>query len=117
MPSIKEIKNRKRIRRIRSKISGTAVRPRLAIFKSLNHIYAQLIDDQKSETVVAASDFELKESKTAKRTDLAFKLGDIIAQKAGHKKIKEIIFDKRGYKYHGIVKALADGARKGGLKF
>jgi large subunit ribosomal protein L18 len=112
----KDLNRKKRIRKVRAKISGTASKPRLAVFRSLKHIYAQLIDDEHSLTLVATSDLELK-SKKGRRVDQAFEIGQKLANKATKEKIKEVVFDKRGYKYHGIVKDLAEGARKGGLKF
>lgn len=125
----KEIKQEKRYRRhkrVRAKIFGTARRPRFCVFRSARHIYAQLIDDEKGRTILAASDLELgrkvktiegkKEKKTGKIA-AAFELGKLIAQKALKKKIEKVVFDRGGYKYHGRVKALAEGARTGGLKF
>lgn len=113
----KIIKREKRIRKIKTKISGTALRPRLVVFRSLRHIHASLIDDQKSTTIVSASDFDLKRVKYIKRTQQAFKVGQKLAERVIKKKIKTVVFDKRGYKFHGRIKALADGARKGGIKF
>ena len=105
-----------RHRRIRGKISGTAVRPRLLVFRSHRHIYGQLIDDEKGKTLVSAKDSEIK-SKKMKKGDLAKEVGMLLAKKALEAKIKEIVFDRRGYKFHGRVKQLAEGARSGGLKF
>lgn len=102
--------------RVRAKISGTAKRPRLNVFRSLKYLYAQLIDDQKGVTVLSAKDTEIKDKKI-KGIDLAFKVGELIAERAKKADIKEIVFDKSSYKYHGRVKSLAEGARKGGLKF
>lgn len=119
----KKEKREKRHRRIRAKIQGTADRPRLCVFRSNKHIYAQLIDDQKGETLASANDLELdvKKNKTSKsenrKVKLAFEVGKLIAQKAKKKKIKKVVFDRGGYRYHGRLKALAKGARKGGLKF
>jgi len=105
----------KRKRRIRAKVSGTSTRPRLTVFKSLTGIYAQLIDDSNGVTLVSAS---LKEIKNGKNTvSGAMEVGKIIAKKAADKKIKEAVFDRGGYNYHGKVKALAEGAREGGLVF
>jgi len=124
----KKQKRYQRHKRVRAKISGTDQRPRLGIFKSARHIYAQLIDDEAGKVLASASDLDLPKAagkgkaedgqealsgKTAK----AFKVGKIIAKKAEEAKIKEAVFDRGGYKYHGRVKALADGAREGGLKF
>jgi len=140
----------KRIRRhkkIRAKISGTGEIPRLCVFRSNKHIYAQLVDDEKGITLVSASDFDVKskvankKSKTQiknKKTEknkkllsgkeaIAYKTGQFLAKKAldnfnggkskAGKKLEKIVFDRGGYKYHGRVKALAEGARKEGLKF
>lgn len=115
---MENIKTEKRIRRkarIRHNIFGVEQKPRLSVFRSLGHIYAQLIDDENSKTLVAASDKELKEKGT--KSQIAEKVGELISKKALSKKIDKVIFDRNGYKYHGRVKALADGARKGGLKF
>lgn len=115
---IKREKRRRRHRRIRAKIFGTATRPRLCVFRSLKHIYCQLIDDEKGKTLIAASDLELKKTKK-KRTkkEKAFGVGKLIAEKALKKKITQVVFDRGGYAYHGRVKALAEGAREGGLQF
>lgn len=108
----------KRLRRkikIRAKIIGSAQKPRLSVFRSEKHIYAQIIDDNKQSTLVSASDLEIKDK--AKKSDLAKQVGNLIAIKANKKDIKSVIFDRDGYKYHGRVKMLADGAREKGLKF
>ena len=117
MISKKDIKKNRRIKRTRAKIFGTVKRPRLTVFKSLEHIYAQLIDDQNSKTIIVSSDFNLNKKNKVKRTIQAFMVGEDLAKKAKAARVEEIVFDKRGYKYHGIIKQLADGARKGGLKF
>jgi len=149
-PKLKREKRFRRHKRVRAKISGTSERPRLCVFKSNKHIYAQLIDDEKGRTLAAASDQEIKKSKTKlpfveakvkKRTlsslpiktttkksklkkiertgkvAIAFEVGKLIAEKAIKNKIEKVIFDKAGYRYQGRVKALAEGAREGGLKF
>jgi large subunit ribosomal protein L18 len=113
---IKKQKLAMRHRRIRGKISGTALRPRLLVFRSHRHIYGQLIDDEKGKTLVSAKDSEIK-SKKLKKGDLAKEVGILLAKKALESKIKEIVFDRHGYKFHGRVKQLAEGARAGGLKF
>lgn len=100
--------------RVRGKIFGTAKYPRLSVFRSGKHIYAQLIDDKKGATLVSVSDFDLKEGT---KVEKAAVIGEELAKKALKLKLKEAIFDRGGYKYHGRVKAVADGARKGGLKF
>lgn len=113
---IKQQKRIRRHRRVRAKIKGTSKCPRLCIFRSNQHIYAQLIDDDKGKTILSLSDIELKKSKGAK-TDLAKEIGKLIAQKAIAKKIIKVVFDRGGYKYHGRIKALAEAAREAGLKF
>ena len=102
-----------RHKRVRAKIIGDVNKPRLCVFRSNQHIYAQLIDDANNKTIVAVNDSEIK----GKKTDTAKKIGLLIAEKAKEKKITEVVFDRGGYQYHGRVKALADGAREGGLKF
>lgn len=142
---IKHKKRYRRHRRIRAKISGTAKIPRLCVFRSSKHIYAQLIDDGKGVTLAAANDQELKgrrkkeksssastkaSAKASKKATedkgekartgklaVAYEVGELIAEKSLQKKIEKVVFDRGGYKYHGIVRALAEGAREGGLKF
>ncbi len=106
----------KRIKRIRTKIFGSEERPRLRVFKSAKHIYAQLIDDDKGKILLTASDSISKGSKKTK-IDKAKEVGKLIAKEALEKKIDKVIFDRGGYKYHGRVRALAEGAREGGLRF
>jgi len=111
-------KNLKRFRRqvrIRAKVSGTASRPRLSIFRSNTNIYAQLIDDNAGVTLGAASDLKLKKEGT--KTDMSRKVGEAIAKIAAEKWIKEVVFDRGWFAYHGRVKALADAAREAGLQF
>lgn len=105
-------------RRIRKKISGVAERPRLAVFRSNTNIYAQLIDDSKGVTLASASSLakEIAENKVNK-TEQARLVGQLIAKNASTKGITEVVFDRGGNLYHGRVKALADAAREGGLKF
>ena len=110
----KRLKSRARIRK---KVSGSAERPRLSVFRSLKHIYAQLIDDEKGCVLAAASSLNLKKEEKATKTDLAGKTGEAIAAAASKKKIQRAVFDRGGFIYHGRVKALAEGARRGGLKF
>jgi large subunit ribosomal protein L18 len=108
---------RKRIHnRIREKLSGTTERPRLNVFRSLNHIYAQVIDDQKGETLASVSTLALK-LKTGGNVAAAKEIGKAIAEKATAKGIKRVVFDRGGFLYHGRIKALADAAREGGLEF
>ena len=117
---------RKRVHvRIREKVAGTSARPRLNVYRSLNHIYVQLIDDMASKTIVSASTNEKAETKGAKgkgkRTGgnvaSAKALGKMIAERAKSKGVSSVVFDRGGYIYHGRVKALADAAREAGLKF
>ncbi len=119
---IKQIsKNEIRLRihkRIRRKVAGTAERPRLAVFRSVAHIYAQLIDDRDGKTLVAASTVEKTEAKAAGGNVAAAKLvGKLVADRAKEKGIQKVVFDRGGYLYHGRVKALADAAREAGLEF
>ena len=108
---------RKRIHsRIRAKLSGTTERPRLNVYRSLNHIYAQVIDDQKGETIVSASSLASK-LKTGGNVASAKEIGKEIAERAVAKGIKKVVFDRGGYLYHGRIKALADAAREAGLEF
>ena len=109
----KEKRRNKIRRRIRATISGTSERPRLAIFRSNNEIYAQVIDDIKGKTQAAASSKDAAGTKT----EQAGVVGKLIAEKAITAGISSVIFDRGGYLYHGRIKALADGAREGGLKF
>ncbi len=109
----------KRHNRIRAKVHGRTDRPRVCVFRSNKHIYAQLIDDDKNKIIVSAKDSEIKTEKQESKNnkDIAFKVGELIAKKAQEKKISQVVFDRGGYKYHGKIKSLAEGARKGGLKF
>jgi len=102
--------------RIREKLSGTAERPRLNVYRSLNHIYVQVVDDQKGETLVSASSLELK-LKSGGNVAAAKEIGKAVAEKAVAKGIKRVVFDRGGFLYHGRVKALADAAREAGLEF
>jgi large subunit ribosomal protein L18 len=112
----KEIRNRIH-RRIRRKLSGTAERPRLAVFRSVAHIYAQVIDDKQGQTLVSASSVD-KDGKTKGGNVAAAKaIGKLVAERAREKGIKSVVFDRGGYQYHGRVKALADAAREAGLEF
>ncbi len=111
----KTLKRFRRRARVRSKINGTATRPRLAVFRSNTNIYAQLIDDITWKTLCAASDLKISEKAT--KTEIATKVGEEMAKKINELKIKEIVFDRGGFAYHGRVKALAEALRAGGLKF
>lgn len=126
---IKKEKERRRKRRVRVKIFCKKKKPRLTVYRSLKHIYAQIIDDEKGRTLVSASDFELKKLKIEKekkektqkpltaKVDIAYKVGKLIAKKSLKKKIKKVVFDRSKFKFHGRVRALAEGARAGGLEF
>ena len=107
----------KRHLRVRSKISGTAQRPRLDVFRSNSHIYAQLIDDVNGVTLAAAGSNEKDFTGNGSNCEGAHKVGQLIAERAAGKGITEVVFDRGGYIYHGRVKELAEGAREGGLKF
>ena len=105
--------------RIRNRFSGTAERPRLAVFRSNNHVYAQVIDDVNGTTLVSASTLEKDIKAELKNTDdqaAATKIGDVVAKRALEKGIKAVVFDRGGYIYHGKVKALAEAAREAGLE-
>ena len=101
--------------RVREKIRGNAARPRLAVFRSLTHIYAQLVDDDAGKTIAAASSQEAKDAK-GKRTESAKSVGTLLGDRAKAKGVTEVVFDRGGYRYHGRVKALADGVRAAGVK-
>ena len=107
----------KRHARVRAKISGTAACPRLDVFRSNSHIYAQIIDDSKGITLVSAASNEKDFGDNGGNCEGARKVGKLIAERAKKKKISEVVFDRGGYIYHGRVKELAEGAREGGLKF
>ena len=106
--------------RVRKRVQGTLERPRLSVFRSLSHVYAQVIDDVSGRTLVAASDVdkELARTKDGKaKTDVAKLVGEKIAERAKKAGIDQVVFDRGGYPFHGRIKALADAARAGGLKF
>lgn len=107
----------KRQRRVRGKITGTPARPRLNVFRSAKHIYAQLIDDMNGVTLVAASSMEKDFEGNGGNKEAARKVGQMIGKKAVEKGISEVVFDRNGYLYHGRVAELAEGARESGLKF
>lgn len=110
---------KKRHRRIRKKVVGTPARPRLCVYKSLRHIYAQLVDDTKGHTLAAAStlDPELRDKVKSPDVEAARLVGQLIARRAQELGIREVVFDRSGYPYHGKVRALAEAAREGGLVF
>ena len=108
-----------RHRRVRAKVSGTPQRPRLAVFRSLAHIYAQVIDDERGHTLVSASTLELglRETREGTKTEQARLVGRTIGQRAREKGIEAVVFDRGGFLYHGRVAAVAEAAREAGLKF
>ena len=108
----------RRKKRVRAKIKGTASKPRLSVFRSHQHIYVQLIDDEKGATLVSVSGKDLtKEDKKLAKSKRAHLIGQALAKKAKTKKINQVVFDRGAFAYHGRVKSLAEGARQGGLKF
>ena len=113
--SIREARARRK-RRIRGRISGTAARPRVSVFRSNKAIYAQLVDDATATTITAARSVEV-DGPGLKKAEVAKKVGELLAQRAKDKGIESVVFDRSGYLYHGRVKALAEGAREGGLAF
>ena len=123
MRSIHKVKTREQRRdrrhlRVRKRVRGTAARPRLVVFRSSKHIYAQLVDDDKRVTLLGASDrTEGLRVEGKGKTGKSFGLGQLVAERAKGQGITKIVFDRGGYRYHGRVKAVADGARKGGLEF
>jgi len=114
--SIKSVKKERRQKKIRARIHGSAIRPRLCVFRSINHIYSQLINDDAAEVLAYVSDKDVKIGKKTK-IEVAKEVGKAIAKKAAEKKIDTVVFDRAGFLFHGRVKALAEGAREGGLKF
>ena len=111
---------RRRHIRVRARMAGTPARPRLAVFRSLNHIYAQIIDDAAGHTLAAASDSEAEVRSARdgkKKSEIATLVGESLARKAKAAGVTDVVFDRGGFKYHGRVKALAEAARKGGLGF
>lgn len=117
MAQIKKVERRLSIKKgIRRKISGTPGRPRLSVFRSNTAIYAQIIDDTKGVTLTSASSVEVEKGRSA-NVAIAAKVGKLLAEKAKQAGIEAVVFDRNGYLYHGKVKALADGAREGGLQF
>jgi len=115
MASKKEVRRLKIRRRIRKTVSGTAERPRLSVYRSNKEIYAQLINDEQGHTIAQSSSAEL--SAKGSKVDLSKEVGKSLAEKAKANGVEGVVFDRNGYLYHGRVKALAEGAREGGLKF
>jgi large subunit ribosomal protein L18 len=114
--TVREARER-RHKRVRGKVSGTAERPRLVVFRSNRGIEAQLVDDLEGKTLAAASWLQLKKSFKGSKTEQAAEVGKLLAQNAKQADVESVVFDRGGYLYHGRVKALADAAREGGLKF
>lgn len=114
--NLKKQKRDKRHKRVRAKISGTNKVPRLCVFRSNKHVYAQLIDDENGRILLFAKDSEISK-KLKGKTNVSKEVGKLIAKKAIDKKFEKVVFDRSGYQYHGRVKSLAEGAREGGLKF
>jgi large subunit ribosomal protein L18 len=120
MPAIAKSREEQRYRRhlrVRKKVTGTAARPRLVVFRSLKHITAQLVDDVAGRTLMTVSSGTGGGEVTGKKTDQSLEVGKRIAARAKDAGITRVVFDRAGYKYHGRVKAVADGARQGGLEF
>lgn len=117
MKALKRLARERRHRRVRSKIIGNKERPRFSVYRSNKHIYVQLIDDERSHTLAAANDFELKRTEGLTKTEVAKKVGKLIAKKAKTLGISRVVFDRGGYKFHGRVRACALGAKEGDLKF
>ncbi len=109
-----KVKRQLKHKRVRKTVTGTSDRPRLAVFKSMQHIYAQIIDDSSGKTLAAQSDLKIT---TGTKKERALTVGENIAKVAVKEKIKMVVFDRGGFKYHGRIAALAEGARKGGLQF
>jgi large subunit ribosomal protein L18 len=105
--------------RVRKKLAGVAERPRLAVFRSLQHIYAQIIDDQAGHTLASASTLEpaVRAAKSGTKSEQAERIGKLLAERAREKGVSQVVFDRGGFLYHGRVKSLAEGARAGGLQF
>jgi len=117
MKTAKKVLRRRKIRhRIRKKLVGTATRPRMSIYRSNREIYVQLIDDVKGQTLAFASSGEASVSKEGNKTEQSKQVGKLIAERAKDANVEAVVFDRGGYLFHGRVKALADGAREGGLK-
>lgn len=115
----KRIARERRHRRLRRSLIGSSERPRLAVFRSLRHTYVQIVDDSKGHTLASASDLEpsLRSNGGGKKIDMAMLIGRTIAERARESGIDDVVFDRGGFKYHGRIKALAEAAREGGLKF
>jgi|SRR5699024_2255806 len=116
--AVSKINRRNRIKNgIRKKISGNSERPRLTVYRSNKEIYAQIIDDEASNTLVFASSRDKEIENKGTKTEIATAVGELLAKKSAEAGVEKVAFDRNGYLYHGRIKALAEGARKGGLKF
>lgn len=114
---IKSLKRKRKKIKIRSKIFGTSTIPRCSVFKSLNNISAQLVNDEKAETILSFSSVSLKDVKAKTKNEISFLVGEEFGKLCVSKNVNEIVFDRNGFLYHGRVKSLADGIRKAGVKF
>jgi len=114
IPKTRTEKRFRRHLRVRNRVTGTSERPRLVVFRSLKHIYAQLVDDTANKTLATVSDLGIEQGKKGER---AAEVGKLIAERAKSAGVTRVVFDRAGYRYHGRIKAVADGARKGGLEF
>jgi large subunit ribosomal protein L18 len=112
-PQTREEQRKRRHRRVRARVIGTPERPRLVVYRSLKHIYAQLVDDSVQRTLLTVTDQAL----TGKKSERSVAVGKLVAEKAKAAGITRVVFDRAGYQFHGRVKAVADGAREGGLEF
>ena len=119
MPKDKNARHLRKVRqaRVRKKVSGTPDRPRLSVFRSLKHIYAQVIDDSTGRTLVTASSQEALDGAAGPKSEVSATVGKVLAERALAVGVSQVVFDRGGCKYHGRVKALADGSREGGLQF
>ena len=119
MPKDKNARHLRKVRqaRVRKKVSGTPDRPRLSVFRSLKHIYAQVIDDSTGRTLVTASSQEALDGASGPKSEVSATVGKVLAERALAAGVSQVVFDRGGCKYHGRVKALADGSREGGLQF
>src|SRR6184192_3731344 len=114
IPKTRTEKRFRRHLRVRNRVTGTSERPRLVVFRSLKHIYAQLVDDTANKTLATVSDLGIEQGKKGER---AAEVGKLIAERAKSAGVTRVVFDRAGYRYNGRIKAVADGARKGGLEF
>lgn len=113
----KKIRRLRRKKHVRKLVTGVAERPRMTVFKSDRYLYVQVIDDLKAHTLVSASNLEKDLRKLKSNLAGAEQLGQVVAERLKEKKIKAVVFDRNGYPYHGVVKSIADGARKAGIQF